>query len=326
MAGVPSAVGHKSEQHTFLRMTSVPTADMPSEGTEPPEVEAGDIQEVDDDHFTEESVAIVTGGGSGIGRATAIALAYNGLTVVATDVDEAGLAETVEKAGECDVADNVETVTANLVDEDEIASMVAAAAELGDLRYVCNIAGLQHIDPIEEFPTEKWDLMHDVMLRAPFLVAKHAIPHIRDTDDSEAQSASGNRTQSGDGVGAIGNMASIHGHIATKDKIAYISAKFGLRGLTKCIAAEGEGTLRSFSVSTGYVKTPLVTDQIPDTAEERGISEQEVVEDVMLGESRVKEMMEPVDVANLFTFGLSERGRHLNGGDLTWDGGHLSTY
>jgi 3-hydroxybutyrate dehydrogenase len=121
-------------------------------------------------------------------------------------------------------------------------------------------------------------------------------------------------------------MASLHGHIATQDKVAYISAKFGLRGLTKCIAAEGDGTLRSFSVSTGYVKTPLVTNQIPDTAEQRGISEEEVVEDVMLGESRVKEMMEPVDVANLFTFGLSERGRHLNGGDLTWDGGQLSTY
>jgi 3-hydroxybutyrate dehydrogenase len=292
-------------------MTGVATADMPSDVTEPPEVDVTDIQTVDDDHFTEESVAIVTGGGSGIGRATAIALAYNGLTVVATDVDEEGLAETVEKADECDVSGTIETVTANLVDEAEIASMVEAAAELGDLRYIANIAGLQHIDPIDEFPTEKWDLMHDVMLRAPFLVAKHAIPHIRDTDD---------------GIGAIGNMASIHGHIATQDKIGYISAKFGLRGLTKCIAAEGDGTLRSFSVSTGYVKTPLVTNQIPDTAEERGISEEEVVEDVMLGESRVKEMMEPVDVANLFTFGLSQRGRHLNGGDLTWDGGHLSTY
>jgi 3-hydroxybutyrate dehydrogenase len=284
---------------------------MASDTTEPPEVTTDDIEMVDDDHFSEDSVAIVTGGGSGIGRATTIALAHNGLTVVATDIDEGGLEGTVEKAENCDAGDNVETVTANLVDEDEIASMVEAAAELGDLRYVANIAGLQHISPIEEFPTEKFDMMHDVMLRGPFLVAKHALPHIRETDD---------------GVGAIGNMASIHGHIATQDKVAYISAKFGLRGLTQCIAAEGQGTLRSFSISTGYVKTPLVTNQIPDTAEERGISEEEVVEDVMLGESRVKEMMEPVDVANLFMFGFSKRARHLNGGDLTFDGGHLFTY
>ncbi len=284
---------------------------MTSDVTDTPEVTPEEIETIDDDHFTDQSVAIVTGGGSGIGRATAIALAYNGLTVVASDVDEEGLAETVEKAKACNVSGSVETVVADLVEEDEIAALTDAAAELGELRYVANIAGLQHIDPIDEFPTEQFDVMHDVMLRAPFLLAKHALPHIRATDD---------------GIGAIGNMSSIHGHIATKDKVAYISAKFGLRGLTKCIAAEGEGTVRGFSISTGYVKTPLVTNQIPDTAEERGISEEEVVEDVMLGHSRVKEMMEPVDVANLFAFGFSKRARHLNGGDLTFDGGHLSTY
>jgi len=284
---------------------------MSADVTEPPEITTADLLEVEDDHFTDESVAIVTGGGSGIGRATAVALAHNGLRVVATDVDEAGLAETVEAAEACDAGGLVETVAGDLADEGEIEAVVAAAAELGDLRYVANIAGLQHISPIETFPTEKFDLMVDVMLRAPFLLAKHSMPHIRETDD---------------GVGAIGNMASVHAHIATTDKVAYHAVKYGLRGVTAAIAAEGEGTLRSFTVSTGYVRTPLVTDQIPDTAAERGISEEAVVEDVMLGEARVKEMMEPAEVANLFTYGFSRHGRHLNGGDLTWDGGFLNTY
>jgi 3-hydroxybutyrate dehydrogenase len=276
---------------------------------------------VSDPAFDADSVAIVTGGASGSGRAPAVALAANGLTVLATDLDEEGLAAAVDRADEIDVDGRVETHEADLTNDADVASIVDAAVDLGDLRFVANIAGLQHIDPIEEFPVEKFDLMHRVMLRAPFLLAKHAIPHIRDAgpvDDGESTGRSG--------TGAIGNMASIHGHTATADKAAYISAKFGLRGLTQSIAAEGDGTLRAFSVSTGYVKTPLVTEQIPDTAAERGISEREVVEDVMLGDAKVKEMMEPVEVANLFVLGFSKHGRHLDGGDLTWDGGHLFTY
>jgi len=279
--------------------------------TETPDLTPEDVLTVADERFGPESVAIVTGGASGIGRATALALAENGLTVVATDVDEDGLAETVARGEELGVEGAIESTTGNLREEADIEAIVAAAAELGDVRYVANIAGLQHIDPIEDFPTEQWDLMQDVMLRGPFLVAKHVIPHIRATAD---------------GVGAIGNMASIHGHVATQDKVAYISAKFGLRGLTQAIAAEGDGRLRAFSISTGYVKTPLVTGQIPDTAAERDISEAAVVEDVMLGQARVKEMMTPADVANLFVLGFSEHARHLDGGDLTFDGGHLFTY
>lgn len=113
-------------------------------------------------------------------------------------------------------------------------------------------------------------------------------------------------------------------------RLVYITgdnvSKFGIRGLTQSIAAEGGKGLRSFSVSTGYVKTPLVTDQIPDTAEQRGISVDEVVEDVTPGQSRVMEMMEPVDVANLFVFGFSKHGDHLNGGGLLFDGGMTLTY
>ncbi|WP_181692248.1 SDR family oxidoreductase, partial [Natronomonas sp. LN261] len=210
-----------------------------------------------------------------------------------------------------DVEGAIEPLATDLTDDDAVQSMVEDAADLGTLRYVASIAGMQHIASIPEFPMERYDLLLDVMLRAPFLTAKYAMPHIRATED---------------GVGAIANMSSVHGQYATQDKAAYITAKHGLNGLTRAIAAEGEGTLRSFSISAGYVLTPLMLNQIEDTAEERGISEREVVEDVMLGQARTKEMMTPAEVANLFTFGLSKHGTHLNGADLLWDGGYTHTY
>jgi 3-hydroxybutyrate dehydrogenase len=272
---------------------------------------AEDILVLDDERFTAENVSIVTGAASGIGRATALAQAANGLTVVGTDVDEDGLATTVDLAADLDVSGDIVTAPGNLTSEADVADVVETAADHGQLRFVANIAGLQHIAPIEEFPTETFDLMQDVMVRGPFLLAKHAIPHIREADD---------------GVGVVGNMCSIHGHVATQDKAAYITAKFGLRGVTQAIAAEGEGKIRAFTLSTSYLRTPLVEKQIPDTARERGITEEEVVEDVMLGGSRVKEMMKPVEAANVFTFGFSKHGKHLDGGDLPWDGGHVTTY
>jgi len=276
-----------------------------------PALTADDLLALDDPRFGPETVAIVTGAASGIGQATAVALAYNGLTVVGADVDDDGLAETVDLADDLGAPGTVHSVPTDLTDDGDIETMVDAATDLGQLRYVANVAGVQHIASIPEFPTEQYDLLLDIMLRGPFLVAKLAMPHIRDADD---------------GAGAIGNMSSVHGHYATQDKAAYITAKHGLHGLTRSVAAEGEGTLRGFSVSVGYVLTPLMVNQIEDTAAERGISEREVVEDVMLGQARTKTMMTPAEVANLFVFGFSRHGAHLNGGDLLWDGGYTTTY
>jgi len=276
-----------------------------------PELTRRDLLVLEDPHFTTEDVAIVTGAASGIGRATAVGLAANGLAVVGAAVDEDGLAETANIADGLAPAGRFEPVGTDLTDADDVAAMVEAASEVGDVRFAANIAGMQHIDSIPDFPVDRFDLLQDVMVRAPFLVAKHVMPRVRATDD---------------GVGAIANMSSVHGHYATRDKAAYITAKHALEGLTKAIAAEGEGSLRGFSVSVGYVLTPLMVDQIEDTAAERGISRQEVVEDVMLGQARTKEMMTPAEVANLFTFGFSRHGRHLNGGDLLWDGGYTTTY
>ena len=266
---------------------------------------------VDDEHYVPDNVCLVTGAGSGIGRATALAMAANGLTVVATDVDRTALDETAEMATDLDPGGRIQTVEGDLTDDSDIERIVATAADHGTLRYLANVAGLQHIDSIEDFPMETYDRIHEVMLRAPLYLAKLTIPHVRATED---------------GVGVVGNMCSAHGHYVTSDKVAYNVSKFGLRGLTQSIAAEGGGNLRSFSVSTGYVKTPLVTGQIPDTAEQRGITVDEVIDDVMLGQSRVKEMMDPIDVANLFVFGCSSHARHLDGGDLSFDGGMTTTY
>jgi 3-hydroxybutyrate dehydrogenase len=276
-----------------------------------PEVTRDDVLVIDDPHFAGDNVAVVTGAASGIGQATAVALAANDLTVVGADIDEDGLAETVELAAELDVPGEVRPITTDLTDDAAIEAMIEEAAEAGDIRYVANIAGMQHISSIPEFPMEQYDLLLDIMLRAPFVTAKLAMPHIRATAD---------------GIGAIANMSSVHGHFATQDKAAYITAKHGLQGLTRSIAAEGEGTLRGFSVSVGYVLTPLMVNQIEDTAEERGISTDAVVEDVMLGQARTKELMTPAEVANLFVFGFSRHGNHLNGGDMLWDGGYTTTY
>lgn len=276
-----------------------------------PELSRDDLLVVDDPQFATGNVALVTGAASGIGQATAVALATNGLTVVGADIDGDGLDETHELVEQFDAPGRFHAVTTDLTNDDDVAAVVEAAATEGSLRYVANIAGIQHIDSIAEFPMERYDLLQDVMVRAPFLTAKEAIPYITGTDD---------------GVGAIASMSSVHGHYATQRKPAYITAKHALIGLMRAIAAEGGGSLRSFSVSVGYVLTPLMVEQIQDTAEQRGISEQAVVEDVMLGQARTKEMMTPAEVANLFTFGFSRHGKHLNGGDLLWDGGYTTTY
>jgi 3-hydroxybutyrate dehydrogenase len=284
---------------------------MSDERIQPPEIHAEDILILDEPSFHDDNVAVVTGAASGIGRATAIALAANGLTVAATDIDEDGLAETKARSEEQAPSGRITTIPGDLTSDSDIEHIVADAADLGTIKYLLNIAGAQHISPIPEFPMDAYDRLHAIMLRAPLYLTKLCLPEMR---------------ESADGRGCIGNMCSAHGHYVTADKVAYNISKFGLRGLTQSIAAEGDGAIRSFSVSTEYVKTPLVTDQIPDTAERRGLTPEEVVSDVMLAESRSTEMMEPIEVANLFTFGLSRHGQHLNGADLRWDGGMTLTY
>jgi 3-hydroxybutyrate dehydrogenase len=274
-----------------------------------PEIRKEDIIKIDDSDFNLQNVCIVTGAGSGIGRATAVAAAANNLITVGLDVDEAAGQKTQVLARK--LGGQMIFIKTDLTRDDDMERAIQEAAKLGNIRYLANIAGIQHIDSIENFPMAKYDLMMAIMLRAPFYLSKLVIPFFHKNHD---------------GRGVIGNMSSIHGHICTLNKPVYNMTKFGLRGLSQSIAAEGEGKIRSFTVSTGYVKTQLALNQVRAQAEQRHITAEAVVHDVMMGKSRVKEMMSPVEVGNLFILGFSRFASYLNGGDLLFDGGMVLTY
>ena len=274
-----------------------------------PEIMREGILILQDPDFNANNVCVVTGAAAGIGRATAIAAAVNNLMTVGLDINEKEGIKTQKLARE--MGGQMIFIRTDLSQDEDIVKAMEEAENLGTIKYLANIAGIQHIDSVENFPMKKYDLMQRIMLRAPFYLSKLSIPHMK---------------KSSNGTGVIGNMASVHAHICTVNKPVYNITKFGLRALTQSIAAEGEGKIRSFSVSTGFIKTTLALNQIPAQAEQRGITPEEVVRDVMMGPSRIKEMMSPIDAGNLFIFGFSRFSRYLIGGDLLFDGGMVLTY
>ncbi|MBI4773703.1 MAG: SDR family NAD(P)-dependent oxidoreductase [Deltaproteobacteria bacterium] len=274
-----------------------------------PTIAREDILFLDDPDFNPDHVCIITGAAGGIGRAACIAAAANNLMTVGLDVNEEEGNNTVKMARE--MGGQMIFIKTDLTKDSEMEYAVAEAAKMGTIRYLVNVAGIQHIDYVEDFPIEKYDLMQSIMVRAPFYLSKLTIPHMK---------------RSKDGRGVIGHMASVHAHISTICKSSYNITKFGLRALAQSISAEGDGRVRSFTVSTGFVRTALALNQIPAQAKKRGISHEQVVRDVMMGSSRLKEMMSPIEVANLFMFGFSRFAKYLVGGDLLFDGGMVLTY
>jgi 3-hydroxybutyrate dehydrogenase len=236
--------------------------------------------------------ALVTGGGSGIGRATALRLAEAGAAVLVVDRDADAAAAVAEKVGGT-------AVTADLSDLDAI-----DALDL-DVDVLVNNAGLQHVAPVHEFPPDRFSYIVRLMLEAPFRLARGALPHMYAR-----------------GWGRIVNISSVHGLRASPYKSAYVAAKHGLEGLSKVIALEAaEHGVTSNCVNPAYVRTPLVEGQIADQARTHGISEDEVVEQVMLAPAAIRRLIEPEEVAEAVAYLCSPAAQSVTGSSLVMDGG-----
>lgn len=246
---------------------------------------------------TEERVALVTGGTSGIGLAIALKLRSDGLRVAALDLDRPHSREVAAEHG-------LAFIGADLSRRHECRRGVdEAVAALGGLDVLVNNAGFQHIDPIADFPEDTWDTMLGVMLTAPFLLSKYAWPYLRRS-----------------GQGRILNVASIHGQVASPFKAAYISAKHGLIGLTRTAALEGGAQgITANALCPAYVRTPLVENQIADQARTRGITPQEVEQTVMLEPAAIKQLLNPQDVAALASYVVSPAAWGMTGAVLNLD-------
>ncbi|MBB2893022.1 3-hydroxybutyrate dehydrogenase [Flexivirga oryzae] len=236
--------------------------------------------------------ALVTGAGSGIGEACAVALAAAGASVTVADVNEEAAGRVAQQVGG----------TPWVVD----LSDTAALADLSlDQDILVNNAGIQHVSPIEEFPPEKFHLILTLMLESPFLLTRAVLPGMYER-----------------GFGRIVNITSVHGLRASAYKSAYVAAKHGLEGLSKVIALEGGGKgVTSVCVSPGYVRTALVDKQIADQARTHGIGEDEVVEKIFLTESAVKRLAEPAEIADMVTWLCGPTAGMANGSSFTLDGG-----
>jgi 3-hydroxybutyrate dehydrogenase len=236
--------------------------------------------------------ALITGGASGIGRACAVRLAEAGADVVVLDRDaDAATAAAADVGGTA--------VAADLSDLDALADLDLAVDIL------VNNAGLQHVAPLHEFPVDRFSYILRLMLEAPFRLVRGVLPHMYEQ-----------------GWGRVVNVSSIHGLRASAYKSAYVTAKHGLEGLSKVIALEGaEHGVTSNCVNPAYVRTPLVEGQIADQAKAHGLSEDQVVEQVMLAPAAVKRLIEPAEVAEAVAWLCSPAAASVTGTSIVMDGG-----
>jgi 3-hydroxybutyrate dehydrogenase len=240
--------------------------------------------------------ALVTGSTSGIGLATARALRAEGAEVVLNGFGDDGLiADLCEELG-------AKHSATNLLDRAEIEAMMA---EIGPVDILVNNAGMQYVSSVDEFPVEKWDAIIGLNLTAVFETTRHSVPTMREK-----------------GWGRIINIASAHSLTASPFKSAYNASKHGVAGFTKTIALELAQTgVTANCISPGYVWTPLIEGQIPDTMKARGLSRDEVINDVLLAKQPTKKFVQPDEIGALVVFLCREEAGNVTGANWSIDGG-----
>ena len=250
--------------------------------------------------------ALVTGSTSGIGLAIARAMAAEGANVVLNGFGEAAAIEAARAGIEAEFGVTAAYLAADMTQPGAIAAMVAeAAARFGAVDVLVNNAGIQFVSPIEEFPVEKWDQIIAINLSSAFHTIRAAVPGMKAR-----------------GWGRIINTASAHSLVASPFKAAYVAAKHGIAGLTKTVALElAQHKITCNCISPGYVWTPLVERQIPDTMNARGLTKEQVVNDVLLAAQPTKQFVTVEQVAAMAVYLCADAASQVTGANLSMDGG-----
>jgi len=255
-------------------------------------------------------VALVTGSTSGIGLAVARALAAEGAAVMINGFGDMQAIETIRAGLAAASGTGALYSPADMSKPEQIEAMVETClAELGSVDILVNNAGIQHVAPIDEFPPEQWDRIIAINLSSAFHTIRVALPAMK-----------------AKGWGRIVNTASAHSLVASSFKSAYVAAKHGLAGLTKTVALEvARDNITANCVSPGYVWTPLVENQIPDTMKARGMTREQVINDVLLAGQPTKQFVTVEQVAATILNLCRDESASITGANISIDGGWTAT-